>query len=141
MKFNTYLAFNGNCREALQFYAQLFGGKITAMMSFGESPARDEVPAAAHAAIMHGCVEMDGGTLMGTDATPDHPYPGVQGAHVVINVDEAVEAERLFAALSQGGRVDMPIGKTFWAERYGMTVDRFGVPWMVNCSPAPGCAA
>ena len=73
---------------------------------------------------------------MGTDATPDFPYRGVQGAHVVLNVPDAAEAERVYAALSADGRIEMPLQETFWATRYGILVDRFGVPWMVNCERA-----
>ena len=135
MGFDTYLSFDGTCREALTFYAGLLGGRVIAMTRFGDVPGSCDGGAADVAdRIMHGCLELDGRRLMGTDATPDHPYRGVQGAHVVLNVADAAEAERVFPALAAGGRTDMPLQETFWATRYGICVDRFGVPWMVNCA-------
>ena len=135
MHMNTYLAFNGDCRAAFTFYAQLLGGKVTAMMRFGDAPGCDAMPAEAKDLIMHGCVDIGGHMLMGTDATPGHPYAGITGAHVVLHVDDPSKADWLFAALAEKGRIDMPIQETFWARRYGIAVDRFGVPWMVNCPP------
>lgn len=142
MQLNTYLSFNGDCRQALESYARIFGGKVLAMMTFAEMPPQEgcgEIPAAARDLVMHGCVDLGGQLLMGTDATPEHPYPGITGAYVSIQVSDTGEAERLFAALSDGAkRIEMPLQQTFWARRYGSLVDRHGVPWMVNCSdPCP----
>lgn len=138
MKFNTYLNFDGDCRRAFEFYARVLGGRVTAMNTFGEMPGCEHMPADAHDRIMHARLEIGDQVLMGTDATSMYPYRGVVGAHVVADVATPGEAETLFAALSEGGRVEMPIGETFWAQRYGITTDRFGVPWMVNCShPTP----
>jgi PhnB protein len=150
--FDTYLSFEGNCREAFTFYAELLGGRITAMLPFGDAPGCGGASPAPDA-IMHGCLELQGRRLMGadrgrssaaegrkpeaaTDATPDSPYRGVRGAQVVLNVPDAAEAERVYAALAEGGRIEMPLQETFWATRYGILVDRFGVPWMVNCERA-----
>ena len=135
MSFDTYLSFDGNCRQAFTFYAELLGGRVTAMLPFGDAPGCGGASPAPDA-IMHGCLELQGRRLMATDATPDHPYRGVQGAHVVLNVPDAGEAERVFTALAAGGRIEMPLQETFWALRYGILVDRFGVPWMVNCERA-----
>ncbi|WP_341920944.1 VOC family protein [Hydrocarboniphaga effusa] len=141
MKLNTYLSFDGNCREAFEFYAQALGAKITAMMSFGETPASEYVSEASRSKIMHACLDVDGHNIMGTDGTPEHPHVPVQGAHVVADVATPAEAERVFAALSPGAQIQMPLAETFWAQRYGQLVDRYGVAWMVNCSqPLPGCA-
>lgn len=141
MKLHTYLSFDGDCRQALEFYAEALGGRITAMMSFGETPACEQVSAAFRGRIMHGCVEVDGHCIMGTDATPEHPHVPVRGAHVVADVVTPAEAERVFAALSSGAQIQMPLAETFWARRYGQLVDRYGIAWMVNCSlPQPGCA-
>lgn len=134
MKLNTYLSFDGDCRDAFAFYASVFDGRITAMMTFGEAPGCDEMPADAKDRIMHARVEFGDQALMGTDATSMYPYRGVVGAHVVADVATPAQAETVFAALADGGRIEMPIGETFWAQRYGMVTDRFGVPWMVNCS-------
>ncbi|MGA8261017.1 MAG: VOC family protein [Arenicellales bacterium] len=133
MQVNTYLSFDGDCREAFEFYEQCLGGKIQAMMTFGDGPGCNHVPAELHGRIMHGSIRLGEHFLMGTDGTPDHPYSGINGAHVVLSLPEPEEAERAFEALSEQGRVEMPIQETFWARRFGMTVDRFGVPWMVNC--------
>lgn len=149
MQLNTYLSFDGDCRPALESYARLFGGKIMSMMTFGEMPGGDggdgggdgcgPVPDALKHLVMHGCVDIGGHLLMGTDATPDHPYEGIKGAYVTVQTADVAEAERLFAGLSeQARRIEMPLQQTFWARRYGSLVDRHGVAWMVNCSdPCP----
>jgi PhnB protein len=134
MELNTYLNFDGDCEAAFNYYAKHIGGKVTAMMKFGDSPMAEQIPAKFLDKIMHGCFDLDGRKLMGTDCTPDHPYQPIQCAHVVINVDDEKKAESIFKALADGGDVKMPLQETFWAKRYGMTVDRFGVPWMVNCA-------
>lgn len=133
MNLHTYLNFDGDCRQAFEFYEQCLGGAIMAMMTFGDAPACGDMPADSRDRIMHACLQLDNCMIMGTDATTAHPYPGVSGAHVVVNVHEPAEAERVFGALSENGRVEMPMQETFWARRFGMAVDRFGVPWMVNC--------
>ncbi len=139
MKLCTYLSFDGQTREALEFYAKVLKGKVTAMMTFGETPAAEHVAASAHQSIMHGCVEVGEFMLMGTDATPENPYEGITGASVVVALKDAQEAERIFAELSEGGQVTMPLMETFWAQRYGMATDRYGVAWMVNCYPENAC--
>jgi PhnB protein len=136
MKLNTYLNFDGDCRAAFEFYAQLLGGDIVMMMPFGESPACDGMSPQALDKIMHARLVIGDDLLMGTDATPGYPHQGINGAHVTINVGEPAEADRIFAALAEGGKVELPIQETFWARRYGITVDRFGVPWMINCEQA-----
>ncbi len=103
------------------------------MMSWGEAPFSDEVAPAIHDRIMHACLTLGDHALMGTDATEQHPYDPVKGACVVINIPDTDEAERVFRALSEGGDVTMPMEEIFWARRFGMTTDRYGVPWMINC--------
>jgi PhnB protein len=134
MHLDTYLSFDGNTREAFEFYARHLGGEITQMTTFGDSEARAYVPAAVHDKIMHGRIAVGGSVLMATDATPEHPYRGKIGMHVVYQADEPADAERVFAALADGGKVEMPIAKTFWARAYGIVTDRFDTPWMVNCT-------
>jgi PhnB protein len=136
MQLNTYLNFDGNCEAAFNYYAQHVGGKVVALLKFGDSPMAKRTPSEAHDKIMHARYEVDGCTLMGTDRTADYPWEPIKSAYVVINLDDAAKAERIFNALADGGKVDMPLQETFWAHRYGMTVDRFGVPWMVNCEKA-----
>ena len=142
MALSTYLSFDGDCRQALESYARLLDGKVLAMMTFGEMPPQagsGEMPASVRDRIMHGCVDIGGQLLMGTDATPDHPHAGITGAYITFQTADTAEAERVFAALADGARrIEMPLQQTFWAKRYGSLVDRFGVPWMVNGSdPCP----
>ncbi|UVJ41833.1 VOC family protein [Pseudomonas sp. LS1212] len=133
MQINPYLIFNGDCEAAFKFYEQCLRGKIEAMMRFGETPAGDHVPKDCHDKIIHTRLEVGDQVLMGSDTTPAHPYKGISGCSVSLNVDSIAEAERVFAALADKGSVQMPLEKTFWAARFGMLTDRFGVPWMVNC--------
>jgi len=133
MKINPYLAFDGNCREAFAYYQKHLDGQILMMLTNGESPIANEMPDDRQDKIMHARMVISGDqVLMGGDA-PTGQYDGMKGCMVSINVDDASEAERIFAALSDGGNVMMPIGETFWAKRFGMAYDQFGVSWMVNC--------
>lgn len=133
MQFLPYLNFNGKCREALEFYRQALGGEIVAMHTFGESPGCEGMTAEqGRDLVMHGRLVADGAVIMGSDAPPDR-YQPAQGIWVSLMVDDAAESERIFHALSAGGSVEMPIGETFWAERFAMFNDRFGIPWMINC--------
>src|SRR3546814_18789931 len=83
--------------------------------------------------IMHACMEVDGVLLMGGDA-PQGMYQKPAGTNVTLNIEEPAEAERIYAALSKGGSITMPLGETFWAKRFGMFTDRYGTPWMINCA-------
>lgn len=132
MHLNPYLLFNGSCEEAFNFYAKTLGGTIKTMMPFEGSPMEKQAPEEWRKKIMHGRLDLGGQTLMGSDARAEH-YRKPQGITVTLNVDNAADAERIFAALSEGGEVSMPMQETFWAVRFGMVTDRFGIPWMVNC--------
>jgi PhnB protein len=137
MQLNPYLFFNGNCEEAFRFYAQCLGGEIVAMLPHKGTPAEGHVPAEWQDKIMHACMNIPGGVLMASD-TPPGRYEAAQGFSVSLAVEDPPEAERIFHALAENGQVRMPIEETFWALRFGMLVDRFGIPWMVNCSrPTP----
>jgi PhnB protein len=136
MRWNPYLTFNGQCEAAFKFYERCLGGKIVAMFPFGETPAGDHVPPDHRNKIMHARLVVGDQVLMGSDGTPDHPHEGVKGCSVALQIDDPAEAERIFQALAENGTVQMPIQQTFWAVRFGMLVDRFGVPWMVNCEKA-----
>lgn len=133
MKIHPYLSFDGDCREAFEHYAAVLGGRILAMSSFRDAPGGGDVEPYERHRIMHACLDLGGQQLMGTDATARYPYHGVVGAHVVLEFGSPDEAERVFAALSDRGHVEVPLAETFWARRFGITVDRFGVPWMVSC--------
>ncbi len=135
MKLNTYLQFNGNCEAALSFYADIFNGKLE-LMRFRDAPPCEGMDAPPPDNVMHGCVSFADQSLMGTDSTMGETAQPISGAHIVINIDDVTHAEELFAALAHGGNIQMPIAKTFWAERYGIVTDRFGTPWMINCAAA-----
>lgn len=134
MQLITYLNFNGNCEAAFKFYAETLGGKITSMMKQGESPMGNNVPAEMKEKIMHVTLEVpDGGVLMGADH-PQGKNVLPQGFCVSIQVKDTTEAERIFQGLSAGGRVQMAFQKTFWSPGFGMCIDKFEVPWMINCT-------
>ncbi len=133
MNVNPYLIFDGDCEAALAFYAQATGGTLGPMMRFGQTEGCGDMPASHRDRIMHSSVTFGQTVLMASDNHPDPPYHGVDGCSVALAVDSVAEAERVFAALAEGGQVTMPLAATFWAARFGMLVDRFGVPWMVNC--------
>lgn len=132
MRLNPYLSFAGDCAEAFAFYAQCFGGKISFTMHYGDSPMAAQAPPDYHDKIMHTRLEIDGTTLMGSDAPPDR-YTRPAGTMVCLSFTEPADADRVFAALAESGQISMPIQETFWARRFGMVTDRFGIPWMINC--------
>ena len=138
MRWNPHLAFDGRCKEAFEFYERCLGGKIVAMIGYGDTPAKEHMPAGTGARIMHARIVLGDQVLMGCDAHPGIPYEGIRGCDVAVQVETAAEAERLFAALSEGGTVQMPIGETFNCVRFGMLTDRFGVPWMIHCEKPAG---
>lgn len=135
MKLNPYLMFNGNCEAAFKFYEQCLGGKIVMMLTHRDAPSVEHVPAEWHDKIMHACLELGDRILMGSDSPADH-FEEPQGFYVQLSIDEPVEAEHVFHTLAENGKVRMPIQQTFWAFRFGMLVDQFGTPWMVNCENA-----
>lgn len=132
MRLNPYLSFDGRCEEAFRFYERCLGGNLTALLTYGGSPMADQMPSEAHGRIMHARLVVGDQVLMGGDA-PQGQCATPQGFCVTLNVEAPQEAERVFHALAEGGSVRMPLQETFWAARFGMFVDRFGTPWMVNC--------
>jgi PhnB protein len=125
---NPYLNFNGDARQAFEFYAQVFGGKPT-LSTFGQFGA--EGPDADR--IMHAMLQTDAGyTLMGADVTGDMEYHRVAGVSISISGDDGDTLRGYFAKLAEGGTVTMPLEKQAWGDEFGMCVDGFGVPWMVN---------
>ena len=137
MNLNPYLTFKGDCEAAFKFYEKVLGGKIEAMIPHEGTPAAEHVPAAWRNKIMHARLTVGDKVLMGSDAPPDH-YEPMKGFSVTLTLapDKAAEADRIFQALAKGGTVRMPIQETFWAVRFGMLVDQFGTPWMINCDKA-----
>jgi PhnB protein len=137
MEITPYLNFNGNCADAFRFYEKCLGGKIEMMQTHGDTPMKDQVPAEWRDKVIHVRLLVGNQALMGSDAPPEHFQPA-QGTYVSISVASFDAAKRIFGELSAGGKVTMPFDKTFWSPGFGMTVDRFGIPWMVNCEPAKG---
>ena len=135
MQLNPYLHFRGQCQEAFKFYEKALGGKIAAMITHEGTPAEGHVPTEWRKKIMHARLIVGEEVLMGSDVPPEH-YQEPKGFSVTLSVKQAAEADRLFQALSEGGQVKMPIQETFWAVRFGMLVDKFGIPWMINCEQA-----
>lgn len=129
---NVHLVFPGNCREAMAFYAEVTGGNIEAMITFGETPAAADTPEHWHDRIIHASLNLRGRHLMGADMEGDC-YRAPQGAHVQLVYEEPEQAEEVFTRLADGGTVIMPFEETFWARRFGMVTDRFGVHWMIGC--------
>ncbi len=135
MKISTYLSFNGQCAEAIKFYEQTIGAKLLFKMTWGESPMAGELPAEMHNMIMHSTLDLGSGQIMCADSPPDS-YEKPAGISVSLHVSDPAEGERLFNALSENGNATMPYQKTFWSPGFGMCVDRFGIPWMVNTEGA-----
>ena len=127
-----YLFFNGNCAEAMPFYEKALGGKLEMMMKASEAPAGNGCPGANPDAVMHAFVMVEGRGLMASDRMSPEPYPGINGVSISLVYPTVEEAKRKFEALSRGGKVIMPLDKTFWVESFGMLTDKFGTNWMVN---------
>lgn len=132
MKINNYLMFNGNCEAAFKYYERCLGGKITMMLDHGAAPSAEHIPADWHDKIMHARLEIGDCVIMASDSPPEYFQP-TQGFYVQLEIENPAEAERIFRELSENGIVKMPFEQTFWAYRFGMLVDQFGIPWMVNC--------
>lgn len=129
---DSYLFFNGQCAEAMRFYERTLGGKLEAIMNYGDGPQPQACPAGAENLVMHACLDLDGRKLMASDAPASHPAGAMAGCALSLNYGSAQDARRIFDALSQGGTVTMPMQKTFWTEAFGMLTDRFGTAWMVG---------
>ena len=132
MQMSPYLSFKGECEAAFKFYEQCLGGQPGAIFRYAGTPLADHVPADWSDRVMHGSLTIGGQVLMGGDVAPDK-YEAPKGFSLSLQIKNTADAERLFNELAQGGRVVMPLERTFWAERFGMLVDRFGIPWLINC--------
>lgn len=132
MNVNVHFSFNGDCRQAFEFYAKVLGGKVAAMMPYAGTPAEQYAPGGNTELIMHAFMEVANTSFMGADS--GDRYEEMAGAHVSLNYDDVDQARQVFNALSDGGTVQMPFEKTFWAKGFGMVRDRFGTQWMVNVS-------
>lgn len=131
MPFHPYLMFGGNCREAFTYYQGVFGGELTLLTMKDMPPGMDFAPEQADL-IMHAALMFGDNLLMASDDPTTDSFGPVQGMCVNYAVAEVAEAQRVFAALADGGKVTAPIEETFWSPAFGMCIDRFGTPWMVN---------
>ena len=132
MKITPYLTFNGRCEEAFKFYEKCLNGKILMMMKYGDAPEAAKTSPESRDRIMHVTLTVGDQVLQGSDAPPQF-FSKPQGFSVSIGLKDAAEAERIFKALAENGTVKMPFQETFWAQRFGMLIDRFDIPWMINC--------
>ena len=133
MQLYPHLAFDGQCAEAFGFYARVLGGAVTFSLTYGDSPMGPTMPPKMQDKIVHATVQAGAVRFSGADTTPDK-YQTPHGFSMALDVAEPAAADRVFEALAQGGQVQMPIGETFWALRFGMLLDRYQIPWMVNCA-------
>jgi PhnB protein len=134
----AYLSFDGTCAEAMRFYERTIGGRLEDLLRFADTPAADSVPEASRNRIMHAYLVLpDGSALMAGDAPTGQPFEPMRGVAMTLTFPTVAEARRVFTALADGGRVQMPMGPTFWATEFGMLTDRFGTPWIINGEPQP----
>jgi PhnB protein len=137
MQVQPYLFFDGRCEEAVEFYRRVLGAEVTMLMRFKDSPEPHEpcmVPPGAEDKVMHMSVRIGETTVLASDGRCEG-RPSFQGFSLSLTVPHEPEAERLFTALADGGQVQMPMAKTFFASRFGMVADRFGVSWMIYVAP------
>ena len=133
MQLSPFLSFNGQCEAAFKFYEPCLRGKIVTMLTYAGSPVADQVPPEWRNKILHASLMMGGEVLMGCDAPPER-YDEPKGFSVTLGITDPAEAECIFNALAEKGTVSMPLQQTFWAVRFGMLVDQFRIPWMINCA-------
>ena len=135
MKLSTHLSFDGNCEEAFRFYEKCLEGKIEVIMSYGDSPMANQVPPDWKKRVLHANLIIEGQNLMGADAPPGK-FRQPHGFAVAVSLADPAKAERIFNGLADKGEIQMPLQQTFWATKFGMLIDRFGTPWMINCAQA-----
>jgi PhnB protein len=131
MQVQPYLFFDGRCEEALDFYRRAIGAKVSMLMRFKESPDPNMCPTGSGEKIIHTCFSVGDTQVMASDGRCEGK-PNFQGFALSLNAKNDAEAKKLFGALAEGGQVQMPLAKTFFASSFGMVADRFGVTWMVN---------
>lgn len=132
MQLNPHLTFSGQCEAAFKFYEKCLGGKIVFMLAYGDSPMAEQSAPGFERKIMHATFTLGGYRLTGSDAPPER-YGKPQGFSLTLNTSDRAEAERIFSALAEKAAIEFPLQETFWAARFGMLVDQFGTPWMINC--------
>lgn len=127
---NPYISFKGNCRQAIEFYKDALGAEVLFIQTVGESPMSNMGPADN---IMHSTLKVGDSTVMMSDDPRPEAAAAAGNISLAIGLNDPEKAKELFGNLAKGGSVIMPLGKTFWAEAFGMLTDKFGVRWMVNC--------
>ena len=132
MQMTTYLSFRGQCEEAFSCYEATLGGRLGPIFRYLGTSLASQVPADWQDKVMHGSMTIGDQVLMAADVAPEG-YEEPKGISLSLQMNDTSEAERVFNALAQGGRIVLPLEKTFWAARFGMLVDRFGIPWLINC--------
>ncbi|MEO7719293.1 MAG: VOC family protein [Capsulimonas sp.] len=131
MIINCYLGFDGQCKEAFEFYQKVFGGEIVMMMAYGDSPVGEQIPEDQRGRIMYTRLDIGANVLMGGDSPTQ--FPGkAQGFSVSITLECIEEGQRVFSALSENGSVMMRFEKSFFSAGFGMLTDQYGIPWMIN---------
>jgi PhnB protein len=136
MRLNTFLNFGGNCEAAFRFYEQHLGGAIAMLMRRAEAPNPDQTWPGWEQSIQYAIMDIGETQLMGSDVPPDRFQP-MRSVYLSLTVDSAAEAERVWALLSDGGQIYMPMAETFFATRFGQLRDRFGVSWMIMALKPP----
>ena len=136
-RIQPYLFFNGRCEEALEFYKQALGAQVTMLMRFKENPdprAKDMVAPGSDEKVMHANLQVLGENIMASDGMGSGET-AFKGISLSLTATDNAEADKLFNGLAQGGKIDMPLAKTFWSPYFGMVTDKFGVSWMVGLAP------
>jgi PhnB protein len=136
MRIHPQLSFDGQCKPAFLLYQQVFGGTITSMQSYGESPIASTIHPRWYHRIMHATLQTEEFELAGADVLPDD-YRKPEAAAVILAFKKTAEAERIFNALADGGEITLPFQHTFWSAGFGMLVDRFGIPWEISSAEQP----
>ena len=132
MRIIPYLSFNGNCRDALTFYAELFSGTIESFSTWN-AEAIENIPGATVEHIMNGSINISGFTIAGSDQFGDM-YAPAGNVSLMMDLDDLSDAQAKFTILAEGGQIIMPFAETFWADGYGFCTDRFGIMWQINCT-------
>jgi len=135
MQLHPYLSFKGQCEDAFKFYEQHLGGTMGPLFRYAGTPLTGQMPAGWQDKVMHGSITLGEQTLMGADVAPEQ-YETPKGFSLTLQFTDVAAAERAFGALASDGQIVLPLDKTFWAERFGMLIDQFGIPWMINCGDA-----
>ena len=134
----AYLAYNGNCAEAMRYYERALKGKLEVLMNGADSPMAAQIPKEFAHRILHARLVLPGGGVLYAGDAPSHvPYEGIKGVSITLDYPTVAEAQQVFAALADGGQVSMPMQPAFWAKQWGMVTDKFGTPWIINGEPIP----